>query len=163
MEYGWVWWMDSSVRFRTDDLDRAINYSKENSFLFFTYSVAFAVAQHTDIQTMDYLREDRCKFRHFGEIEATFVLFHFDDVTKTLVDAWAACALTEACMCPPGTAGKLGCNVHNKVDGRCHRFDQAVLSVLLRRLYHKQNDYPLVDEPFTIHHIKRGNSVKFFT
>ena len=163
MEYGWVWWMDSSVRFKTSDLDPALDYSKKHSLLFFTYDVAFAVAQHTDIQTMNYLQEDRCKFRHFGEVEATFVLYHFDDVTKTLVDAWTSCALNKACMSPPGTASKLGCNVNNQSDGRCHRFDQAVLSIMLRRLYHKQNDYPLVDEPFHIHEVRRGQSMNFLS
>ena len=162
MEFGWVWWADSSVRFVTNDLDRGLKYSKDNSILFFTYGVVFSVAQHTDVQTMKYLQEDRCKFRHFGEVEATFVLFHFDDVTNILVDTWAACALNKNCMAPEGTDRKLACSIRDKADGRCHRFDQAVLSILLRRLYHEINDYPLVSTPFHIHEIKRGNAISFF-
>ncbi|XP_060568726.1 uncharacterized protein LOC132727312 [Ruditapes philippinarum] len=162
MEYGWVWWADSSVRYVTSDVDRALTYSKDNSILFFTYGVVFSVAQHTDIQTMEYLKEDRCKFRHFGEVEATFVLFHFDDVTHTIVDTWAACAVNKNCIAPQGTNRKLSCRISNKSDGRCHRFDQAVLSILLRRLYHAKNDYPLVSTPFHIHEIKRGNAISYF-
>ncbi|XP_060607945.1 uncharacterized protein LOC132760071 [Ruditapes philippinarum] len=162
MEYGWVWWADSSVRYVTSDVDRALTYSKNNSVLFFTYGVVFSVAQHTDVQTMEYLKEDRCKFRHFGEVEATFVLFHFDDVTHTVVDVWAACALNENCIAPEGTHLKLSCRISKTSDGRCHRFDQAVLSILLRRLYHEKNDYPLVSTPFHIHEIKRGNAISYF-
>lgn len=162
MEFGWVWWMDSSVRFVTSDLDRALKYSQDNSILFFTYDVIFSVAQHSDVQTMQYLGEDTCKFRHFGEIEATFVLFHYDNVTDIVVDQWVSCALNNQCMAPPGTDKKLSCSPAVKHDGRCHRFDQAVLGILLRRLYHEKNDYPLVSDPFHIHEIMRGQSVSFF-
>ena len=163
MEYGFVWWADSSVRFITSELDRALDYSWKNSFLIFSYAPVFAVAFHTDKQTMKYLGEDSCKFRHFGENEATFVLFHFDEISRVFVEAWAACALNEQCMSPNGTASKLHCNAHNEWDGRCHRFDQAVLSILFRRLYHDINDYPLVEVPFKIHAIKRGNTVHYFS
>ncbi|WAR29868.1 hypothetical protein MAR_003444, partial [Mya arenaria] len=99
-EFNWVWWMDSSARIITSDLDRALQYSIENSMLFFTYDQTSNIAKHTDIRTMLHLREDRCKYRYFGEIEAGFVLYHFDDVTKTVVDSWSACALTERCISP---------------------------------------------------------------
>lgn len=162
MEFGFVWWADSSVRFITDGLDRALDYSRDNSFLIFTYAPILAVAFQTDPQTMQYFGEDPCKYRHFGENEATFVLFHYDEISRALVNAWAACALNEECMCPKGTESKLGCNARREVDGRCHRFDQAVLSILFRRLYHDINDYPLVNVPFKIHIIKRGNSIRYF-
>lgn len=162
MEFGFVWWADASVRFISSDLEGALDYSRKNSFLIFTYAPVLSVAFHTDPQTMQYLGEDPCKYRHFGENEATFVLFHYDDVSRVLVGAWAACALNEACMCPPDTAGKLHCSAGIEADGRCHRFDQAVLSILFRRLYHDQNDYPLVSVPFNIHQVKRGNRVHYF-
>ena len=154
--------MDSSVRFTTSDLDEAINYSIKHHVLFFTYDPILSVAYHTDAQTFKYLGEDPCKFRRFGEIEATFVLFHFDNVTSALVEAWCACALSEKCIAPPGSSSKLFCAMNVKQDGRCHRFDQAVLSILLRRLYHDQNDYPLVTTPFKIHEIKRGDRENYF-
>ena len=162
MEYGFVWWADSSVRFTSPDVEGALDYARNNSFLIFTYHPVFAVAFHTDPNTMGYLGEDPCKFRHFGENEATFVLFHFDEISRVLVKAWAACALEEKCMCPRGTDRKLHCSAGREDDGMCHRFDQAVLSILFRRLYHEENDYPLVDVPFKIHKIMRGNSVKYF-
>jgi len=109
---------------------------------------------------MMYLKEDRCKFRHFGQIEAGFVLYHFDDVTKSVVDAWSACALNEKCIAP--ARAKIICNPGITRDGSCHRFDQSALSIILRRVFHLCNDYPLVKEPFRIHEIRRGEETDFF-
>ncbi|KAL3884936.1 hypothetical protein ACJMK2_025035 [Sinanodonta woodiana] len=115
-----------------------------------------------DTQTMKYFGEDPCKFRHFGETEATFGAYHFDEVSQTLVRSWAACALNENCIAPPGTASKLSCSIHRTEDGRCHRFDQAVLSLMLRRLYHEQNDYPQVPVPINLRVIERGSRINYF-
>ena len=109
---------------------------------------------------MRYLGEDYCKFRQFGEVEAGFVLYHLDDVTQTLVEAWSACAMIEECMAP--RTARLSCQ-QNTIDGFCHRFDQSVLSILLRRLFHHKNDYPEVDQPIRIHVVQRGQSVAFLS
>lgn len=154
--------MDSSVRFVTSELDSALDYSRRNSVLFFTIARTASIAQHTDHQMMQYLQEDTCKFRYFSAIRAGFLLFYYDDVTNILIDAWAACALNENCMCPPGSATKLLCKVSNKADGNCHRFDQSMMSILLRRLYHDQKDYPLVDTPFRVYEVHRGERVQYF-
>ena len=160
MEYGWVWYMDSSARFITSDLDLPLKYSLDNSVLYFTYGSSLSVAQHTDKRTASYLGEDMCKYRYFGELEAGFVLYHFDHVTSIIVDQWVSCALVPECMAPTGA--KLGCSVKSTSDGQCHRYDQSVLSIIIRRLFHEINDYPNVKEPFRIHVIKRGEGVNYF-
>ncbi|XP_052236883.1 uncharacterized protein LOC127848454 isoform X3 [Dreissena polymorpha] len=162
--YSWVWWMDSSARILRNDteLDRALQYSKENSILFFTYGETLAVARHTHKGTMSILEEDYCKFRYFGEIEASFVLFHFDSVSSLVVDKWSACASLDQCMNPRDA--KLSCHhISRPSDGQCHRYDQSVLSILLRRLYHDSNDYPLVSVPIRIHELRRGSVEHYFS
>ena len=161
MEYGFVWWADGSVRFTTGNLDDALEYSRKNSILAFTYGPELAIAAHTDTRTMKYLGEDPCKFRYFGENEAGFLLFHYDEISRNLLNAWVACALNEQCMCPDGTEYKRMCRREIK-DGICHRYDQSVFSILFRRLYHEQNDYPLVKTPLNIHEVRRKNSLKHF-
>ncbi|XP_060572119.1 uncharacterized protein LOC132730254 isoform X2 [Ruditapes philippinarum] len=160
MEYGWVWYMDSSARFTTNDLDLPLKYSLDNSVLYFTYGNSLSVAQHTDKRTVAYLGEDMCKYRYFGELEAGFVLYHFDHVTSVIVDQWVSCALVQDCMAPAGA--KLGCNNKITTDAQCHRYDQAVLSIIIRRLFHEINDYPNVIKPFRIHVIRRGDGVNYF-
>jgi len=158
-KFSWVWWADSSARFRSPDLQTALQYSRDHSVLYFTYGRTLSIARHTSNHTMRFLGEDYCKFRHFGEVEASFVLFHLDDVTQTLVQVWSACAMQEECMAP--TRARLACRSVD-VDGFCHRFDQSVLSIMLRRLFHRQHDYPAVDTPIRIHELRRGHVVKFF-
>ncbi|KAH3746859.1 hypothetical protein DPMN_181276 [Dreissena polymorpha] len=152
--------MDSSARITSGDLDQALKYSRKHSVLHFTYGPSLSIARHTDARTMQYLGEDVCKFRHFGEIEAGFVLYYFDDVTKTVVDVWGACALDRNCIAPP--RAKYYCNPMVNTDGQCHRFDQSVLSIILRRLFHKCNDNPIIEHPMGIHEIRRGERVSFF-
>ncbi|XP_052236887.1 uncharacterized protein LOC127848454 isoform X7 [Dreissena polymorpha] len=162
--YSWVWWMDSSARILRNDteFDRALQYSKENSILFFTYGETLAVARHTHNGTMSILEEDYCKFRYFGEIEASFVLFHFDSVSSLVVHKWSACASLDQCMNP--SDAELSCyHISGPSDGQCHRYDQSVLSILLRRLYHDSNDYPLVSVPIRIHELRRGNVERYFS
>lgn len=160
MEFGWVWWMDSATRITTDRLETALNYSKINSMLFFSNDKSHAVAYHTDPATMNYFAEDACKYRQFGEFEAGFNLYHFDNVTSIVVNQWAACALNEECIAPKGSENKQSCYFWKRYDGRCHRFDQSALSIILRRLFHVRNDYPLV--PIDIRTFHKGETVNYF-
>ena len=161
MEFGFVWWADTSVRFLTGDLDDALEYSRQYSILSFTYSAKLAIAYHTSKLTMKYLGEDPCKYRYFGENEAGFLLFHYDEISRVLVNTWAACALTKQCMCPFGTEQMKRCSNVAK-DAVCHRFDQSIFSILFRRLYHEQNDYPIVEVPLDIHEINRHSPLRHF-
>ena len=165
MEFGFVWWLDSSVRFVTPKIDTALNYAIDNSVLFTvtTSSVEdFNMARQTDTRTFHFLGEDVCKYRPYGEIWATAVLFHFDDVTRHIVKAWAICALNSDCIAPPGVLNKLHCDVNNKCDGRCHRFDQSVLGIILYRLFHELETYPTDLSLNDIYVIKRGSMVNYF-
>ncbi|XP_053400739.1 uncharacterized protein LOC128557406 [Mercenaria mercenaria] len=164
MEFGFVWWADTSVKIVRFNLDDAINYAKKNSVLFFVerdYPIRYSIARQTDVRTFNYLEEGICKFRSFGEVWATTVLFHFDDITKAVVNAWASCALNEACIAPVGKE-KLSCDLLDINDGRCHRFDQSVLGIILRRLYHEQNEYPLDKKLNKIYSVGRREFVNYF-
>ncbi|XP_060587677.1 uncharacterized protein LOC132743168 [Ruditapes philippinarum] len=163
LEFGFVWWIDISVKLITINLDGAINYAKKNSMLFFverSYPRRVSIAKQTDIRTFNYLAEDICKYRSFGEVWATTVVFHYDHITKAVVNAWASCALNEACIAPVGE-DKLKCDFLDISDGRCHRFDQSVLGIILRRLYHEQNEYPLDKKLNNIYFIKRRELVNY--
>lgn len=161
MEFGWVWWMDGSTRILTDNLDITLQYSKNNSMLFFSNPSYYNPAYHTHVETMKYLGEDACKFRELGETEAGFNIFRFDLLTNIIVNQWAACALNENCIAPKGSEKMLHCDIRKKQYGRCHRFDQSVLSIILRRLFHDRNDYPLINLRY-IREFKRGENVNYF-
>lgn len=146
MEFGFVWWVDTAVRFTTDNIDAAIDMAKKNSVLFRVspeHPEVYSVAKQTAAETFKFLGEDACKFRHLGEAWGGIVLVHFDRISKTVINAWAACALNVKCMAPVSLTQICDPDVIH--DSRCHRFDQSVLSVLVRRVYHEQNTYPFTD------------------
>lgn len=153
MEFGWVWWMDSSIRIVTDHLEQALQYSKDNSVLFTHHGLANNIAYHTDPATLKFLREDPCKFRYFGEVDVNIDLHYLNNVTRIIVSQWAACAFNKECMVPDGSEDKILCDFRKTFDGRCHRYDQAVLSILLRRL---------IGTPFKITDIRRQENVSYF-
>ncbi|XP_060586379.1 uncharacterized protein LOC132742094 isoform X3 [Ruditapes philippinarum] len=165
MEFGFVWWMDSSIRFATSIVDPAIDYVKKYSILH-TVSTndrrSSSMTHHTDNGTYEFLGEDRCKFRPFGEIWATTAMFHFDRVSRVAVEAWVTCALNKNCIAPDGSENKLYCDSRKDYDGRCHRFDQSVLGIITRRIFHEQNRYPLDYRLNDIYQINRDEYVPYF-
>lgn len=164
-EFGNVWWADTSVRFVTNDLDLPLKYIREHGILFFTYGASLNVAMHTHKQTFAFFNEDPCPYKFFGEIEAGIVAFRKSHVADVTLRKWVECALNIECLKPVG-ASKVCPNqpqeMKDDLIGICHRFDQSILSVILRRLYHKQNDYPLVETPFRIVEIHRREEIPFF-
>lgn len=164
-EFGFVWWMDSSIRFKTPNIDHAIQYAVNNSILFTVTTSdlnAYSLPKQTDSRMFQFFGEDKCKYRHFGEVWATTVLFHFDDITKYAVRAWVTCALNKECIAPSGSLKKLFCKEENTSDGRCHRFDQSALGIIAYRLFHERFRYPTDLSLNNIYEIKRGHIVNYF-
>ena len=159
-----MWWVDSSVRFVSNDLEKPLRYLEDNGALFFTYDPVLNVALHTHRDTFSYFEEDPCPYMYFGEIEAGNVAFINNDVGRLILDRWVSCALDASCITPKGAskACKPVKAMSEKNIAACHRYDQSVISVILRRLYHEQNDYPLVDKPFRIIKVIRGQVVNYF-
>lgn len=165
MEFGFVWWVDISVKFTKWNISHAIDYVRKNSILFFVSSddhQKASMTAHTDVRTFQFLGEDICKFRPFNEVWATTAMFHFDEVTKTIVKAWASCALNEDCIAPRGSDRKLQCSEHSTADGQCHRFDQSVLSILIRRVFHEGNVYPINNRFRDLFFVTRREFVDYF-
>ncbi|KAL4235372.1 hypothetical protein ACF0H5_007008 [Mactra antiquata] len=145
VEFGFIWWVDSSVRFQTGNIDQAVQFAKANSVLFFVIDnmgTLNSIPTLTDPQTFKFIGEDPCKFRDFSETMATSVAFHYDNISSAIVRAWALCALNKDCIAPEGSNKKRICKLRGSRDGECHRFDQSMLSILTRRLYHRTNQFP---------------------
>ncbi|XP_060592065.1 uncharacterized protein LOC132746819 [Ruditapes philippinarum] len=164
MEFGFLWWMDTSVRLTTTDIKFVLSRAARYGTLFTVSGNTKAVGtltKHTSKATFDYLQEDSCKFKSFHEIWATSLMFHINNVTRSVVKACATCALNEECIAPPGS--RIICNMELEIDGRCHRFDQSVFGIIIRRLFH-DNDLPHHDRnlPQHIYSIRRKNFEHYF-
>jgi hypothetical protein len=164
MEFGFLWWMDTSVRLTTTDIKFVLSRAARYGTLFTVSGNTKAVGtltKHTLKATFDYLQENSCKFKSFHEIWATSLMFHINNVTRSVVKAWTTCALNEECIAPPGS--RIICNMELEIDGRCHRFDQSVFGIIIRRLFH-DNDLPHHDRnlPQHIYSIRRKHFEHYF-
>lgn len=139
MEYGYVWWMDTSVRVTSRRLEPVLRAAETDGIVFSVNTHPkniLSLTKQTDLQTFQYLHEDPCKFRNFSEASATTIILKSNNVTDALVKAWATCALNRNCIAPEGTKWKKVCNLNVTTDGRCHRFDQSIFGILTTRLFH---------------------------
>lgn len=166
-EFGNVWWLDASARFVTRDIDLPLKYLKENGILFFTFDQTSSIALRTDKRTFNYFNEDPCLYTNFGEIDASAVAFRKRHTNDVILRLWLSCALVKDCIAPANVTkycerDYTTSRKRPNLIGRCHRFDQSVLGIILRRLYHKQNHYPMVEIPFRILEIRRNEEIPFF-
>lgn len=165
MEYGYVWWMDTSVRVKSRQLEPVLKAAETDGIVFTTLSHdknLLSLVKQTDQQTFQYLHEDPCKFRAFAEVSATTILLKSTNVTNALVKAWAICALNKDCIAPEGTQWKKICNFNVTTDGRCHRFDQSMFGILTTRLFHDKISNGHENILTTVIDVQRGQVTHYF-
>ena len=128
-------WMDASVHFKKSDLDPLFTQAKKLDVLM--WMPGGSLAAHTHKDTFNFLDEAPCLYRS-SEFHAGLILLHggSDIVKKYIVDPWVKCALIENCMKTKHNETKLLKCPSSSAFHSCHRFDQAVLSILVYRLYH---------------------------
>ncbi|XP_045187540.1 uncharacterized protein LOC123545263 [Mercenaria mercenaria] len=159
MEFDFVWWVDTSVRFITDDIDSVVEQAILHSLLYKVSAHERTLTRNTMMETFEFLRENSCKFKQLREVFATALLFHVDRISLIAVQAWVKCALNERCIAPYGSLLKHRCDFSKDYDGRCHRFDQSVIGIIIRRLFREQNDNFLQRG---VYHVKRFDYVPYF-
>ncbi|XP_052791359.1 uncharacterized protein LOC128225544 [Mya arenaria] len=165
MEFGFVWWLDSSVRFISGDLEPTLSLARAHGALYNVHHDehnVLGITRQTDARTFTFLKEDTCKFKPFAEVSATTVLFYFNSITKAVVKAWVKCALNEDCIAPKGSNLKIICDLKDSRDGRCHRFDQSVLGILFRRIYHETDIFEPGKSLNKVVEIRRNEVLHYF-
>ncbi|XP_053402554.1 uncharacterized protein LOC128557917 [Mercenaria mercenaria] len=162
MEYDFVWWVDTSVRFVTDGIETAIEQAILHRILYRVSpdkQTTGTLIKNTMEATFQFLKESICNFKQFNEVFATSLVFHADRISLAAVQAWVKCALNEGCIAPYGSQLKHRCDFSNDYEERCHRFDQSVIGIIIRRLFQEQNDNFLQGD---LYHVKRGDYVSYF-
>lgn len=134
--YRFVMWMDTSVRFKTSELDSLFIQAKQQGVM--SKHDIHLLPSHVHEDTFKFLQEPPCLYRNLSEFQGGLLLFHSDNkVTYNYIfTPWVKCALIEECMkTKHPTGGRLlYCKSHTKYHS-CHRYDQAVLSLLLYRMF----------------------------
>ncbi|KAK3590851.1 hypothetical protein CHS0354_024589 [Potamilus streckersoni] len=157
-EFGFVMWIDASVRFRTSNLDALFSGAKEMGIK--VRLGGYPIAMHTDKDTFDYLEEAPCLYQDRMEVEANFMIFFRTPFLMTnIIKPLVSCALSHGCMVTKNSASKLrSCSRHLEYF-ECHRFDQSVLSIILTRLYH--NNMDVIKPPQDIIYLCRAFEISF--
>ncbi|KAL3883552.1 hypothetical protein ACJMK2_029805 [Sinanodonta woodiana] len=157
-EYGFVLWIDASIRYLTGDLDSLFEMAMKDGIKII--SGGFGVGYRTDPATFKSLREDPCLFADKNEIQTGFFLIYRTRFTiETIMRPWVSCALTSGCVYFPGSQDRISC-VNQRGLGFCHRFEQSVMSIILWRLYHA--DFWGVLIPGKFFDVQRDQTARYF-
>ena len=148
--YRFAMWMDTSVRFMTSDLDSLFIQAKQNGIMSRFGGHRLPTHMHED--TFQFLQEPPCLYRDFGEFNGGMLLFHSNNklVYNYILTPWLKCALIEECMKTRHPIGGklLYCPQSHVKYHSCHRYDQAVLSLLIYRLFHNSFMEHNIDEKY---------------
>ena len=131
-----VMWLDASVQLTKTNMDSLFLQAKKYGVMM--WHNGFSLPAHTHLDTFNFLEEPPCLYKGLKEWHAGLILFHsgHEIVKKYILDSWVKCALIEDCMkTKHDEMAIIKCPPNNDFHG-CHRFDQAVLSILIFRLYH---------------------------
>lgn len=149
--YRFVVWMDTSIVFRTAELDDLFTKAREQGVM--ARHDHHSLAAHTNEETFLFLQEPPCLFRNFSEFITGLTIFHSDNklIYDYIFQPWLKCALIEDCMkTKHQTGGRLLYCKSHKVYHSCHRYDQTILSILLYRLFPTSYMDHHIDDKFWI-------------
>ena len=145
-------WMDSSVRFTTGNLqlmfDKALSSGIVLNFRKRT-NRSLSIRLHTHQDTFKFLNEPECLYDKEPMIEAGFILLYpKDHIFEGILNPWTKCALIEECLWTTRPVREiLKCSRNATIQThRCHRYDQSVLNILMKRLFHDKMERHLVME-----------------
>ena len=156
--YRFVMWMDTSIRFKTSDLDPLFEKGKLMGILSKPSSHRFLASRvHED--TFIFLKEPPCLYRTGTIFQGGILLFHSEHklLYDYIIQPWVACALIEDCMKTRHEPKLILPNCSDAYHS-CHRYDQAVLSILIIRLFTESANDHVIDSKYIF--VDRGSYIQ---
>lgn len=130
-----IWWMDISIKWDRKDLDQIYQAAKKLKYPFLLFDhTGHSTFAATNPLMFDYIPSNGDKLKTLEMLGAGLQLIYGTGAVKRDILRWlVACALEKDCMVP--TASEPYCRFTKKDRyndyGKCHRYDQSVLNVLL--------------------------------
>ena len=133
--YRFVMWIDTSIRFKTSDLDPLFVKGKRMGVLSVPFKPLFLASQ-THEDTFIFLQEPPCLYWTGTMFQAGFMLFYSEHklVYDYIIQPWVSCALIEECMKTRHGPNRIP-YMCRQIYHSCHRYEQSVLSILMIRLF----------------------------
>ena len=151
--YQFVMWIDTSIRFKTSDLDVLFVRAKKYGLLSrYDTSGSYPLPSHLHEDTFLFLQEPPCLYKNYHDWQGGLIIVHGEHelIYKYIIQTWIKCALVEECMKTKQNIGgnMLYCKTH-KFYHSCHRYEQATLGLFLHRLFPDSfNDYHLDNDNY---------------
>ncbi|XP_071108555.1 uncharacterized protein [Haliotis cracherodii] len=132
-------WLDASSRFDKGNPREMFNLLKETGVLMSPWPYPFA--QHCSKHMFSYFNTEPCHFSVYHESESGFIMLHNQPFTRRLImDPWVACAVDPNCMCHPGAKQLYWCSFRTRKYGKCHRYDQSAINLILLQMFRRNID-----------------------
>lgn len=140
LEFGFVMWMDATIRITSGNLDKAIRTTE-------THGIAIPYNNGLDITVPLNFLTSKLTFEAFNEYPCTFSQVYIFNaglivIQKTpftqqyIMRPWVACALNKDCITGGSLVPRL-CAGANAI-GFCHKYDTSALSIILNRLFNSE-------------------------
>ena len=136
-EFDGVMWFDSSVKFQennTSVIMEQLVHSK-SGFLFYVSTTGHSIITATHPDMMEYFplkKEGAVKDMLQG---GAVIIINKDEVQKYIMKWLVICVLKKDCIAPPGSTLFCDYNFPREKFGGCHRYDQALLNILVSNTY----------------------------
>ncbi|KAK3774653.1 hypothetical protein RRG08_035081 [Elysia crispata] len=169
-------WMDASIRFYYNPIGLRRLFTED--VLKFGVMAGYSVPDScftTCRSTYHSFGDEPCAYLGLPIFQASILIFHNDPlVQRVILEPWAACAFDENCIAPPEANYTIGCaaalkNYYSYRDskdafryGLCHHYDQAVISLILHKLYLEYSPLLRIGKNNTII-ICRGDTYDYFS
>ena len=140
-EHPFVIWMDASIRYTTQNIDGIIHRAKLQGVIA-KLTLHNTIVNHTLKPTFEMLKTDPWFYKGRTMFCSCFVVLRATPyIVKYILRPWVSCALTFGCMVPTERAieSRHCLKLPAKYFG-CHRFDQSVFSILIHKLYGKNEN-----------------------
>ena len=138
-------WMDSSVRFTTGNLKPMFEKAISSGIIQVKRQRPereLYIQEQTHEQTFQVLNEAPCLYENLVMVEAGLILVYAKDyIVEGIMNPWTKCALVMECMFTTRPMKQiLKCHIDDNVivNHSCHRYDQSVLNILMKRLFHDE-------------------------
>ncbi|KAK3598589.1 hypothetical protein CHS0354_009784 [Potamilus streckersoni] len=162
-EFGYAFWLDASMRFINMNLFSELELKVEK-YGISSWDFGYSLAVTIDPDTYHFLREDPCLFVNKPSCGTGGILVKRSSFTlEYIMRPWVSCALTFGCMVNKRSKQMLKCPSFDPKDwtlGACQRYEQAVLSIILWRLYGR---YDVVMFPKGFVESWRGDQFQYFS
>ncbi|XP_067650237.1 uncharacterized protein [Haliotis asinina] len=147
-------WLDASSRFDKGNPREMFDLLKETGVLMSPWP-KYPFAQHCSKYMFSYFNTEPCHFSVYHESESGFIMLHNQPFTRRLVmDPWVSCAVDPNCMCHPGAKKLYWCSFGTRKYGKCHRYDQSAINLILLQLFRRNIDSIQIPKK-KYHHVSR--------